>query len=83
MNVDKEKLKALGNKVSLYDEPSIEILEVFPFQGNEHIQIHLEFHEFQSLCPVTEQPDTGSIIIDYTPKSFCVETKSLKLYLHS
>jgi 7-cyano-7-deazaguanine reductase len=77
------KLQALGNKTSLFDEPSIKILEVFPFVGGRNIKIHLEFHEFQSLCPVTGQPDTGSIIIDYSPKESCIETKSLKLYLHS
>lgn len=32
-------------------------------------------------CPVTGQPDFGSITIEYVPNQKCVETKSLKIYL--
>jgi len=39
--------------------------------------------EFTSLCPVTGQPDFAHIVIDYVPKDFLVESKSLKLFLHS
>lgn len=39
--------------------------------------------EFTSLCPVTGQPDFAHIVIDYVPNKFLVESKSLKLYLHS
>jgi 7-cyano-7-deazaguanine reductase len=39
--------------------------------------------EFTSLCPVTGQPDFALLIIDYVPKDWLVESKSLKLYLHS
>ncbi|MGQ0673873.1 MAG: preQ(1) synthase [Hyphomicrobium sp.] len=37
--------------------------------------------EFTSLCPVTGQPDFAHIVIDYVPKEWLVESKSLKLYL--
>ena len=37
--------------------------------------------EFTSLCPVTNQPDFGHIVIRYIPGRLCVESKSLKLYL--
>jgi 7-cyano-7-deazaguanine reductase len=39
--------------------------------------------EFTSLCPVTGQPDFAHLVIDYVPKDFLVESKSLKLYLAS
>lgn len=39
--------------------------------------------EFTSLCPVTSQPDFAHLVIDYVPKDWLVESKSLKLYLAS
>ena len=39
--------------------------------------------EFTSLCPVTGQPDFAHLVIDYVPDHWLVESKSLKLYLHS
>jgi 7-cyano-7-deazaguanine reductase len=39
--------------------------------------------EFTVLCPVTGQPDFALLIIDYVPRRWLVESKSLKLYLMS
>ncbi|MBA4801044.1 MULTISPECIES: preQ(1) synthase [Euryhalocaulis] len=39
--------------------------------------------EFTSICPVTGQPDFAHIVIDYVPKDWIVESKSLKLFLTS
>jgi len=39
--------------------------------------------EFTSLCPMTGQPDFATIKIRYRPRDWCVESKSLKLYLMS
>jgi len=39
--------------------------------------------EFTSLCPVTGQPDFAHLVIDYAPKAWLIESKSLKLYLGS
>jgi 7-cyano-7-deazaguanine reductase len=41
------------------------------------------FPEFTSLCPVTGQPDFAIVVIDYVPRRFLIESKSLKLYLNS
>lgn len=41
------------------------------------------FPEFTTLCPVTGQPDFAIIVIDYAPRRWLVESKSLKLYLNS
>jgi 7-cyano-7-deazaguanine reductase len=45
--------------------------------------LHIECPEFTSLCPKTGQPDFAVIVIDYMPDQWCVESKSLKLYLGS
>jgi len=37
--------------------------------------------ELNSMCPVTQQPDLSNVVIEYVPDQFCVESKSLKLYL--
>ena len=39
--------------------------------------------EFTSLCPLTGQPDFAHIVLDYIPRAWIVESKSLKLYLAS
>jgi 7-cyano-7-deazaguanine reductase len=39
--------------------------------------------EFTSICPRTGQPDFGSVIIEYTPRELCLESKALKFYLWS
>src|SRR5579885_3622676 len=41
------------------------------------------FPEFTVLCPVTGQPDFATLVIDYVPRGWLVESKSLKLYLNS
>lgn len=45
--------------------------------------IHIECPEFTALCPVTGQPDFALITIDYIPDKLCLESKSLKFYMHS
>ena len=45
--------------------------------------IHFECPEFTCLCPRTGQPDFATIRIEYIPDKFCIELKSLKLYLWS
>lgn len=63
-------------------EPSIDILEAFRNQHpNNDYWITFNCPEFTSLCPVTSQPDFGSITIKYRPNEKCVESKALKLYL--
>jgi 7-cyano-7-deazaguanine reductase len=39
--------------------------------------------EFTVMCPVTGQPDFAIMVIDYVPRRWLVESKSLKLYLNS
>lgn len=56
-------------------------LECFPNQyPDSDYTIEIEFPEFDSVCPKTGLPDSGTIRIEYTPDRNCVELKSLKLY---
>ena len=36
--------------------------------------------EYTSICPITGNPDYGTITIEYVPAKLCLELKSLKLY---
>ena len=38
--------------------------------------------EFTCLCPRSGFPDFATIYIDYEPEQYCVELKSLKLYIN-
>lgn len=38
--------------------------------------------EFTCMCPVTGFPDFATITIKYQPREWCVELKSLKLYIN-
>jgi 7-cyano-7-deazaguanine reductase len=64
------------------DLPHFEQLETFsnPAPGRDYA-IEIVCPEFTSVCPITGQPDFGTITFTYTPSSRCVELKSLKLYL--
>jgi 7-cyano-7-deazaguanine reductase len=51
-----------------------------PSPGREYVIRH-ECPEYTALCPVTGQPDFGTIEVVYAPARLCIELKSLKLYL--
>ena len=53
-----------------------------PSPGRDYLIRH-ECPEYTALCPVTGQPDFGTIIVHYVPDQLCIELKSLKLYLWS
>jgi 7-cyano-7-deazaguanine reductase len=57
-------------------------LDTFPnsHPGRDYTIIHT-CPEFTAVCPMTGQPDFGTIRISYVPDRLCVELKSLKLYL--
>jgi 7-cyano-7-deazaguanine reductase len=65
-------------------DKKIKLLEVFKNQyTNRNYKVTHIAPEFTSLCPKTGQPDFGKITIEYIPDKFCVELKSLKIYLNS
>ena len=74
--VIEHELTVLGSTV----RAPIDHVEVFP--APDHVtEVRLSSEEVMSICPVTAQPDLSSIEISYAPDEWCVETKSLKLYL--
>ncbi len=84
----KKKIEGLtilgGRGIPVPGSPADAPLECF---DNSHpdrdYEITFDCPEFTSLCPVTGQPDFGSIRITYVPDRRCIESKSLKLHLHS
>ncbi len=82
---ENEPLTQLGSKHTTYSmdyDPGV--LECFE---NKHPQndyfVKFNCPEFTSLCPITGQPDFGTVYISYVPSEKMVESKSLKLYLFS
>jgi 7-cyano-7-deazaguanine reductase len=45
-------------------------------------EVEFSCPEFTCVCPASGFPDFATIIIKYVPKKWCVELKSLKLYLN-
>jgi len=72
------------NTKYLYNEPSKDTLETFinKHPENDYL-VEFKAPEFTSLCPKTGQPDFATMFIRYIPDVNMVESKSLKLYLHS
>ena len=77
-------LTQLGRQTALPASPDEAVLEAAPNPqvGTDYL-IRFTAPEFTSLCPMTGQPDFAHIVIDYIPNGWLVESKSLKLYLHS
>jgi 7-cyano-7-deazaguanine reductase len=61
------------------NQPSKE-LDCFPAPANVTL-VRFTSDELTSFCPVTGQPDFNKVEIEYAPDQWCVESKSLKLYL--
>ena len=55
-------------------------LEGFPNPGVAHVRMVSD--ELAAVCPITAQPDLYTATIEYRPGRLCLESKSLKLYLH-
>ena len=71
-----DNLTVLGATVR---EP-IDHVEVFPAPA--HVtKVRFTTDELCSVCPVTQQPDVANLVIEFEPNEWCIESKSLKLYL--
>ena len=84
MEREKEGLKTLGTKTDYNFDYNPNLLEKFSNKHKEN-DYFIKFNcpEFTSLCPITGQPDFATIYISYIADEYCVESKSLKLYLFS
>ena len=74
----------LGKQTPLPNSPEEARLDYVPNprKGRNYL-VRFTCPEFTSLCPVTGQPDFAHLVIDYIPDETIVESKSLKLFLHS
>jgi 7-cyano-7-deazaguanine reductase len=75
-------LRQLGRSVAAPARPEDAVLERVPNPHPDALYlVRFTAPEFTSLCPVTGQPDFAHLVIDYAPRRFLVESKSLKLFL--
>ncbi|MBO9125075.1 MULTISPECIES: preQ(1) synthase [unclassified Rhizobium] len=83
-NTDVSSLSMLGNQTESPTSPETAVLEKVPASnaGTDYV-VRFTAPEFTSLCPMTGQPDFAHIVIDYIPNEWLVESKALKLFLHS
>lgn len=75
-------LTHLGKISPIENDPDKVKLDLIP-KPNSDIDYVCRFSipEFQSLCPATGQPDYATIIIDYVPDKWLLESKALKLWM--
>jgi 7-cyano-7-deazaguanine reductase len=74
----------LGRSVAWPDSPDQAKLDRVPNPHPGKIYLaRFTAPEFTSLCPITGQPDFAHLVIDYVPRRWLVESKSLKLLLAS
>ena len=70
----------------LYGEIAIEEAQLERFENRtKHRDYTVSFScpEFTCVCPRSGFPDFATINIKYNPENWCVELKSLKLYINS
>lgn len=75
-----------GHAERLYGETAVEEAELERFPNRTLVRrytIDFTCPEFTCLCPRSGFPDFATIRIRYVPDQWCVELKSLKLYINS
>lgn len=78
------ELKHLGKNTAYAFDYNVDFLETIPNKNRgKNYFVRLTSGEFTCVCPITHQPDFATIVINYIPNEFLVESKSLKLYLTS
>ena len=79
-----QDLAQLGHRVAWPESPDEAVLERVPNPHPDKVYLaRFTAPEFTSLCPITGQPDFAHLVIDYVPRRWLLESKSLKLYLGS
>jgi 7-cyano-7-deazaguanine reductase len=79
-----KSVRVLGKPVSIPASPRQAALDRVsnPHRDTNYVA-RFTAPEFTTLCPITGQPDFAHLVIDYVPRQWLVESKSLKLYLAS
>lgn len=79
-----KNLTQLGGSSALPESPEKAVLErVSNPQKKTSYLVRFTAPEFTSMCPITGAPDFATLMIDYVPNDWLVESKSLKLFLGS
>jgi 7-cyano-7-deazaguanine reductase len=74
----------LGREIRGFSSPDEAVLERVANPHPDALYLaRFTAPEFTALCPVTGQPDFAHLVIDYAPKAWLIESKSLKLFLGS
>jgi 7-cyano-7-deazaguanine reductase len=82
--IHKTKLRLLGKKAQTPASPAKALLDRVPNPHPDTDYVaRFTAPEFTTLCPITGQPDFAHLVIDYVPRRWLIESKSLKLYLTS
>jgi 7-cyano-7-deazaguanine reductase len=84
MRKPKTRPPVLGKKTRMPASPLVAQLDrvANPHPDTDYVA-RFTAPEFTTLCPITGQPDFAHLVIDYVPRQWLVESKSLKLYLGS
>jgi 7-cyano-7-deazaguanine reductase len=84
MGQENKPVTILGQATKIPVSPEEAVLErVANPHPDAHYVARFTAPEFTCLCPVTGQPDFAHLVIDYVPRDWLVESKSLKLYLNA
>lgn len=74
----KSSYEGLQKNVRKLKTPEIEVWKnQYP---DKVYTISLDVPEFTCICPKTGLPDFATIKIDYSPRAYCIELKSFKMY---
>ena len=77
-------LTYLGRSTPAPATPDEAVLDRMPHAHSESLcSVRFSAPEFTVLCAVTGQPDFAHLVIDYVPRKWVLESKSLKFYLAS
>src|ERR1700722_12838302 len=74
------ELTHLGKQSPIETDPDKVVLDKIDNPTTGFTCCRFTVPEFTSLCPKTGQPDFATLIIDYVPDLYLLESKSLKLY---
>jgi 7-cyano-7-deazaguanine reductase len=84
IKTDVSGLTQLGRPARIPQSPDEAVMERVPNPHRaDRYCVRFAAPEFTSLCPLTGQPDFAHLVIDYVPRDWLVESKSLKLFLNS
>ncbi|MEM1055544.1 MAG: preQ(1) synthase [Bacteroidota bacterium] len=74
-------------RVGLFLPPSVRQREIhrlpYEYEARQRVVYQTEPGEFSALCPFSGLPDSGTVRVEYVPRDWLLELKSLKYYLMS